>query len=134
MKVYLSHSIRGLKGDAATADDMRITCDAAVAVGKQITDAIPSLKLYVPGGDAETFVSVAMKKDYLTIEQILDVDCCIIDCCEAVIIYVPTGDKLQGGRSIEYEYAFTHHIPVFIFNENQLIDVVEFLAGLIIRG
>ncbi len=134
MKVYLSHSIRGLKGDAATVDDQIIACDAAVAIGEQIIGSIPTLKLYVPGGPSEEFVGIAYRKKYLTEKQILDIDCTIIDGCEAVIVYVPLGDYLQGGRWVEYNHAVKIHKPVYIFGENEIDCVVEFLAGLIIRG
>jgi len=133
MKVYLSHSIRGKKGNDATHAQQKVCCDIAIALGKRISDQIPSLELYVPGSNEE-FVSIAYQKSYMTVDQILDVDCTIIDGCEAVIVYVPTDDELQGGRWIEYDHTVKTNKPILVFNEHQINEAIDWIAGLIIRG
>ncbi len=133
MRVYLSHSIRGKKGNAATNAEMKECCDAAIAVGEQIRTAIPSLDLYIPG-EHEEFVQIAFKKKYITEKHILDVDCTIIDGCDIVIVYVPSDDELQGGRKIEYDHATRTCKPVFVFSELGVEDVVEYLVSYILRG
>lgn len=133
MKTYLSHKISG--GDSNSSNALqKKNCDEAVRVGKLISAAIPSLELYVPGGQSEEFVSVALKKGFMTVEQVLDVDCTIIDGCEAVIVYVPTGDELRSGRLVEYDHAVKTDKSTFIFNENEVDAVVGWLARLIMMG
>jgi len=133
MKVYLSHSIRGSKGNAATQTEQKACCDAAIALGERISAEIESLELYVPGANEE-FVAIAYRKSYMTIDEILNVDCTIIDGCEAVIAYVPTDDELQGGRLVEVKHAIDIDIPVKVFNENEIGDVVKWLVHLIMTG
>lgn len=134
MRVYLSHSIRGKKGNAATHTEQKACCDIAVALGERLCAEIKSLELYVPGGPGEEFVQIAYDRKYITEKQILDVDCAIIDRCEAVVIYVPTGDTLQGGRLIEFDHAMESNIPIKVFNENEIDDVIKWLVHMIIRG
>ncbi len=133
MKVYLSHSIRGKKGNAATHTEQKACCDIAIALGEHISMQIPSLELYIPGSNEE-FVSIAYQKSYMTVDQILDVDCTIIGGCEAVIVYVPTDDELQGGRKIEHDHAIKTSTPVMVFNENEIERVVKWLVHFILRG
>ena len=134
MKVYLSHSIRGKRGNAATNTDMKECCDAAIAVGQQLRDAIPSLELYIPGEHEFPPVGYLLKKGYITVDQILEIDNMIIDESEAVVIYVPTGDEIQGGRLIEFEHAFETDKPVVVFDENEIDGTIKWLAHLILRG
>jgi len=133
MKVYLSHSIRGSKGNAATQTEQKACCDAAIALGERISAEIPSLELYIPGANEE-FVAIAYRKSYMTIDEILDVDCTIIDNCEAVIVYVPTDDQLQGGRLVEFKHAVDTDKPVICFNENEVDNIVKWLVHLIMTG
>ena len=134
MKVYLSHSIRGKKGDAATNADMRECCNIAIAIGNRIRAEIESLDLYIPGEHEFPPVGYLLKKGYITVEQILEIDNIIIDECEAVIIYVPTDDELQGGRKIEYDHAMNTDTPILVFDEDHVDDVVKWLVHLILRG
>ena len=134
MRVYLSHSIRGKKGNAATQTEQKVCCDIAVALGEQLCAEIKSLELYVPGGPGEEFVSIAYRKKYITEKQILDVDCAIIDNCEAMIVYVPTWDELQGGRLIEFTHAVDTDKPVLVFNEHEIDIVIGYLTHMIVRG
>ena len=135
MKVYLSHSIRGLKGNAATNAEMRECCKAAVQVGKLISDEFAPgvLELYIPG-EHEDALKIALDKDYLTVEQILEIDCQIIDSCDAVIVYVPVGDELQGGRMIEYQHAVRTAKPVITFHERDLVGTAGWLTHYVLRS
>lgn len=133
MRVYLSHSIRGKKGNDATHAEQKACCEIATALGEHISMQIPSLEVHIPGA-YEEFVSIAYQKSYMTVDQILDVDCTIIDGCEAVIVFVPTNDELQGGRKIEYDHSIKTSTPVMVFNENEIDAVVNWLVHLILRG
>ncbi len=131
MRAYLSHSIRGKYGDDATALQMKANCDAIKIIGEQIRWEIPRLDLYIPA-EHEDFVGIAYKKHFITEDQILDVDCEIINNCYAVIVYVPDGDELQGGRKIEYDHAVKTKKPVYIFEE--VGCAIEYLANMILKG
>ena len=131
MKVYLSHSIRGKYGNNATALQMKANCNAIIRVGEQIRETIPRLDLYIPA-ESEEFVAIALKKEYISIDEILDVDCTIIDNCDAVIVYIPDGDVLQGGRLIEYNHAIKTKKPVYVFSEVE--QAIGYLTKLILQG
>ena len=49
-------------------------------------------------------------------DDILWIDCRIIDSCDGLLVYVPDGDKLQGGREVEYLHAVTTGKRVCIFH------------------
>ncbi len=123
MRVYLSHKIQGKDGAGVSDEVMRRNLLDAIIVAEKLRALFPEkLEIYVPA-ENETFVNFAYKLGFLTVEQILEVDCKIIDCLDAVIVYVPEGDDLQGGRLIEYEHALETHKPVWVFSD------VENVAG-----
>ena len=132
MKFYLSHKIRGSSGDGASNTEQEKNCAKAVDIARQIKAVLPCIELYVPGDQTEQFVSIAFKDGYLNEEQILAVDCRIIDSCEGVIIYVPKGDTLQGGRLIEHIHASKTKKPVYIFDNVQ--QVIVYLTKYIMRS
>lgn len=132
MRFYISHSIRGKYGNNATLTQMKANCDAIIAIAKQLRIVIPVVEFYVPA-EHEDFVTRAYKKEYITEKQILDIDCEIIgDTCDGVIVYVPEGDELQGGRKIEYDYAIRHCIPVIVFNKIE--QAINWVTHQILRG
>ena len=134
MRVYLSHSIRGLKGVDATHEDMRKNCEAVKEIANFIRRAFNEgeIDLYVPA-ENETFVLIAFDKEYITEEQILTVDCKIIDSCDAVICRVEAiGDQLQGGRKVEVDHANSTNKPYIIFD--QANEAVEWLTREIMAG
>ena len=113
--VYLSHPIRGVLKEQATEETMRANNLKAIACGRELRGEFGSqLDLYVPG-EHDEFVLIAYLNKYLTEKQILDVDCEIIEKCEAVIVANWEG-ALSGGMKIEVEYADEHDIPVFMLN------------------
>ncbi len=126
MKFYLSHKISGLSGAKATdTEQMKNRCEA-IEIGKQIKNAFTAnVELYVPGGATEEFVSIVLKDNYLNIEQVLAIDCKIIDTCDALLIYVPEGDELQGGRLVEYDHAVCVGKPICSFaNVDQAVAFI----------
>ena len=131
MKFYLSHKIRGSSGENATNIEQAKNCCEAVKIGEQIRKALPTIELYIPGEGTEQFVSIAYKKGYLDIEQILDVDCAIIDNSEGVLFYVPKGDTLQGGRLIEFNHAIREKKPIYVFADVQqvIVYLTKFIMG-----
>ncbi len=131
MQFYLSHKIRGAAGEAATNTEQAENCKIAVEIAERIKDELPSIDVYVPGGQSEQFVSIAYKKGYLDIDDILNVDCAIIDNCEGALFYIPKGDKLQGGRLIEYNHAVRENKPIYIFEDAQqvIVYLTKYIMG-----
>ena len=119
-RIYMSHWIRGPKGKQATKKDIRENLDKNISIGTEIkaylidwekqngTD-FPKMDLYIPA-EHDEFVQIAFDNKYINEEQILGVDCDIIDRCQLVIAL---GDHSKSrGMKIEIEYAEEHSIPV----------------------
>lgn len=131
MQFYISHSIRGKYGKNATPTQMKTNCDAIKVIAAQLRATFP-VEFYVPA-EHEDFVHRAYREKYMTEKQILDVDCLIIgETCNAVIVYVPEGDELQGGRKIEYDYAIKNGIPVYVFSKIE--HAISWITKFIIRS
>lgn len=117
-RIYFSHIIRGKKGNKATDQEIQDNIDRAVWVGTQLKsylldwekmDGFPKLDLYIPG-EHDEFVQIAWKKKFINEEQILNVDCTILDRCRLIILY---GDYLSKGMKIEFEHAKSNDISIF---------------------
>lgn len=129
IKFYLSHPIRGKKGKDATADDMQRNNEAAIIVADYLREFITTcIDIHVPA-EMEEFVLTAYDMGVLTEQQILAVDCKIIEKCDAVMIYAPE-DNIGGGCKVELEYAIKQGIPVFIGKDAEtLLDMItEFIV------
>ncbi len=111
---------------------MKNRCEAML-IGERIKKSFDSynLDLYIPGGPTEEFVHIILKDGYLSREQVLVIDCKIIDTCEGVVIYVPEGDELQGGRLVEYDHAVSTGKPVCVFAD--VGQAVAFITKLILE-
>ena len=114
IKIYVSHSIRGKYGNNATHAQMKENCDTIIEIVKRLRKTFSKVDFYVPA-ESEPFVQRAFDKKYMDEKQILDVDCSIIDSCDAVIMYIPEDDELQGGRLVENDYSNSKGIPHHIF-------------------
>jgi hypothetical protein len=130
MKFYMGHPIRGEKGDKATADDIVRNNEAAIVVANYIrTHIIPNIDIHVPA-EMEGFVYTAYKMKVLNEEQILAVDCKIIESCDALLVYAPFGSVVKGCK-IEFDYALRCHKPVFIFEDAE--TAVNMIAEFIVK-
>lgn len=112
-RAYLSHSIRGRKGKAATNKDMEKNCQIAIEVAAEIREAIPGLDLYVPA-EHDEFVALAYHKGYLTETQLLEIDCMILGKRDFLLIYAKDG-YISRGMNVEYQFAISYNIPIFKF-------------------
>lgn len=131
MKFYLSHPIRGEKGADATADDIQRNNEAAIAVANYIRHGIaPDIDIHVPA-EMENFVDLAYRMKLLDVDDILAVDCKIIESCDAVLIYAPFGNIVSGCK-IELEHALRCYKPVFIFDCGSM--AVEMIAQFVLRS
>ncbi len=125
MRYYLSHAIRGKVGPDASHDVQAKNCAEAKRVANILRALFPKLELYVPA-EGETFVQIAYDIGHLNENEILDIDCHIIDNLDGVLVYVPDGDELQGGRKIEYDHAVAINKPVCIFHKvEEAADYIE---------
>jgi nucleoside 2-deoxyribosyltransferase len=131
MRVYFSHAMRGKAGDTASAAIQYTNNEIALAIAKKLREAIPNMDLYVPA-ESEPFVQAAHDAGYLSIEQILELDCKVIDGCDTVVVYVPEGDEMQGGRLREHDHAINECKPVCVFSDIQA--AVEHILELINYG
>ena len=108
IRTYLSHPIRGLKNDNATQEDIDKNNDKAKFFGDILRLAFPNLDLHIPA-EMESFVGRAYKLGIITEQQILTVDCNIIEDCDLVIFY----DHQRGfsnGMKREKNYAKSNGI------------------------
>ncbi len=125
MRLYFSHAIRGKAGPDALHDQQIKNCAEAKRVANILRGLFPKLELYVPA-ENETFVQIAYDTGHLAEKEILDIDCKIIDNLDGVLVYVPEGDELQGGRKIEYDHAVATNKLVCIFHHVQeAADYIE---------
>ncbi len=125
MKYYLSHPIRGKAGPDASYDVQAKNCAEAKRIGNILRALFPKLELYIPA-EGETFVQIAYDAGYLQEREILEIDCLIINNLDGVLVYVPDGDELQGGRKIEYDHAVATNKPVCIFHKvEEAADYIE---------
>ena len=112
---YLSHAIRGKKGEDATSKDMELNDAKAKTAANYLCLAFSELELYVPGNHDE-FVKIAYNKGYVTIDQILDVDCNILLKRDLLIAY-DHEYNISGGMVVEINAATKNNMSIVFFNE-----------------
>ena len=129
LKVYFSHRISG--GLEDPKDIFEINCLVARDFVEELQKAFPDVEFYVPGGPSEEFVNKAYKKSYLSVAQILNIDCDILAEKDVVLCLVPKGDKLQGGRQVEVEFARKISKPVYIVADirHAINSLNEYITG-----
>ena len=100
IKIYLSHPIT-----ADSKDNKLKNCKRACKFADQVTlGTSHDVEVYVPGASTETFVEKALALNVLTVDQVLQVDCGIIDDCDMVIFLTPEG-ILSPGMKVEFKHA-----------------------------
>lgn len=117
---YLSHSIRGSKGINATEEETRANCREAFELAKFIREHIPEIDLYVPA-EYEEFVYRAYTCGYMTEQQVLDIDCQILESKDLHIVYVKDG-WVGGGIEVEVNHANEKNIPIVYICNTDLFD------------
>lgn len=133
LRVYLSHSMRGTAGPDASLEIQSANCERIKMVAMTLRYELgSSVEIYVPA-ENETFIQIAYKLGLLTVDQILEVDCKIIDKMDMVICNVEEskGDVLQGGREIEVFHAAKTQKPAFVFERcNEAVAYIkDYMAG-----
>lgn len=103
ISAYMSHHIRGPNGDEATPEEVEVNIQAAKEMGQIIREAFPELDLYVPG-DQDQALTFLLDEKYITVEQILEADCSIIDQRDFMIMYSQY-DNISGGMHHEMNHC-----------------------------
>lgn len=133
IKVYLSHSISN--GDESTSvENQRANCKEARRVGRIIQEALPMVEVYIPGGSTEKFVRRAYNSGYISVNQILEIDCEIVSDSDMIVVYAPDHEQVTGGRLVELNHALHEGVPNYVFGEPchaiQFIDAFFKLGAL----
>ena len=110
IRAYVSHSIRGKFGKAATEEQMEANNQKAIKFGRLLANEFPNVGFYVPG-EHDEFVLIAYRWGVLTEKQILDIDCEIVSRCGFLIAYAPD-DYVSKGMQIEIDHCVFNKIPV----------------------
>jgi len=108
-RFYLSHPIRGAKGDKATEEDMQKNRIAASIFATKLEWEC-GLNIYCPAEHDEV-ISILYRKGLIGEEDILEADCAIIDKCCGLIAF---GTDISEGMAHEIEYALKQGKPVLV--------------------
>ncbi|MBE3139907.1 MAG: hypothetical protein IMZ53_04895 [Thermoplasmata archaeon] len=83
------------------------------------------VELYVPA-EHEDFVHRTYDKKYLSVDQILEIDCDIIDECAATIIFNPEGYVIQGCLT-ELQHTAKSKKPICVFSYDSVDLAFQFI-------
>lgn len=89
---------------------MKVNNDRAISFGELICHEFPNIYWYIPG-EHDEFVLIAYKNKLLTEEQILSIDCEIIDTCNFMLVFSPD-DYISRGMKVEIDHCMYKHIPI----------------------
>lgn len=110
LRAYFSHPIRGTKGAASTDADIQENIGRATRVVADLRQKFgKGVQIYFPG-EQDEFVITAYNKEYITENQILDVDCEIISKRDCLLIWT-WEEEISGGMQIEFDFANKRNIP-----------------------
>ncbi len=110
IRAYVSHSIRGKFGAAATETQRELSSAKGVAFGNSLRKKYPEIDWYIPGEHCEMDY-ILITDGYIKEEQILEIDCKIISKCNFMVVYSPD-DFIGEGMKIEVDHCVLHSIPV----------------------
>ena len=122
--IYLSHSIRGIKGSAATHEDMDANNQKAINFGAELKQAFPDIDFYIPA-EHDEFVLVAYERHYISESNILNVDCTIINTRDMVLAWSPDQFISNGMMTELIHAAATDKSCAVIRNLNEAVIVIN---------
>ena len=111
-KYYVSHPISD--GGVLAEEIMEKNCKAAIDFTEWLRKEFPNFTFYCPA-EHEEFVHTTYTDKLLTIPQILDVDCKIIDSCDGMVV-LGLGDKASAGMQVEIDHCSKTGKWVFFVN------------------
>jgi hypothetical protein len=115
-RVYVSHTIRGVNGVDATEEEMENNCLLAKAQMVSMRERCPGVDFYVPA-EHEDFVHIAHQTGLLSEEQVLAVDCDIIDTCDCVL-FLNTDNFFSRGMTVERAHAGASDVASMVFTHS----------------
>jgi hypothetical protein len=104
-----SHSIRGKWGADATQAQIAENNQKAIEFGRWLRLYFPQVEWYVPA-EHDEFVTKAYVHLFLTEEQILKIDCMLIEEADGCMFYMPD-DHLSRGMAVEKQFCNDIHKP-----------------------
>ena len=110
IRAYISHTIRGKYGVKATDKQRKENSEKCILFGNALRKEFPMIDFYIPGEHHE-IDTIAYRKEYMTEEQILDIDCTIISKCNFIVIFSPD-DYISKGMQIEIDHTVKNSIPI----------------------
>jgi hypothetical protein len=119
----MSHPIRGAAGDKATEEQQLANCNLAKGIAGKIRNYLlmnyrdADADVYVPA-EHEDFVHRTFSTGMLTVQQILCIDCQIIEETynDLLLIFAPYGPPVEGCH-VEWQHARKCGIPIIIFKD-----------------
>ena len=131
LSCYMSHHIRGPEGDKATAETRMANKAKAKKVARTLRQNFP-IEVYCPG-DNDEWAEIGYSEGIITVDQILDIDCKIIDARDCMIMYHQY-DKMGGGMVRELDHCIKTGKPYMIIDTNiimysTVVKIEEFLKG-----
>jgi hypothetical protein len=109
---YMSHPIRGPKGDAATREEMEENNRKACEFAARVREAYPSLDLYCPG-EHDELVQEGIEQGILTTAMILEIDKRLVPRRDFLIVYAPDA-HLSEGMLLELHIAAKYKMQVVV--------------------
>lgn len=110
IRAYISHTIRGKYGKDATDKQRKENSERCILFSTALRNEFPNIDFYVPGEHYE-IDTIAYRKNYMTEDQILDIDCTIISKCNFLVVFSPD-DYISKGMQIEIDHAVSNSIPI----------------------
>lgn len=111
MNIYVSHPIRGLNRNA-TPRNMHLNNMRACIFGATLRIRYPGHVFYVPA-EHEEFVGLSYTGGYLSEDQILALDCCILKTKDGIIFYNHEGE-FSSGMEVEDACRMSNGIPAAV--------------------
>ena len=129
IEAYFSIPIRGKSGNKSTSQEIEQNIQKGIVASKILSICIPELEIYCPG-EHDVFPQFALAMKYLTIEQLLAVDCNILDRKDLLLVY-DWQNWVSNGMIEEIMFAKQHGIQMYFFSEicqrtfDDLKDIVD---------
>ena len=130
LSAYMSHSIRGIYGEAATREQIEAACRDASLMADQI-EAETGIQIYCPGKHDE-IIQLAYRHGHISERGILEADCRILEKRDFVLAYARDG-HLSRGMRVEIGHALSINKSVFLFggwDEAAIAGFKHFLLSL----
>lgn len=120
VRLYLSHRISD--GGDASPEMVKENLDNALYAAHMIRQYCSGVELYVPA-ESEPFVGRAHQLGYITVKQILEIDCMILKGCDGLVVYHNV--FISGGMMTEIK-AVKHKMPIIDFYGPNFEDINNF--------